>query len=540
MSSSASTPDRLFPTFRRWAGSFGGCILQLQLRADLRRIRFFVVQFICLLILSCFILGRILVMAQDRSLTATQIGQSLFTWFFCVEYVVILVVFPAFSSTAFTDERVGQTLDLLLTTNLRPREIVWGKFLASSIYCFLYVFASIPLLSLAFLFGGIQLSEVLAAYAILVGLTLLVCMLGLCISSLFSANVRSTLVVYALVVCFLIISWSVWSDLQEMLKQGRSQTIVGALLEMLEPRRRVSLRAVIGLFAGVLLFAYLFLITTNRIRPPWEDRSSGLRLLSMISIGLVAGSGPVIWAARGGLAPPGPATGLLPGVFSVLGTQEGMMLVLALCLFAVALVFPTEEARVSALNRRRFGSLRGPAALLRLFAPGAFWGFVYTVTLSVMVCGSLSLVWLNLVGPPGSEGSMAPLFETLTTLPPYVAAFAALGFLLSALDFTPLYSRLTVFFVFLITLLLPGIFMISKIPDSIWTCYYFSPWTLAASLGEQPLDAEPRFVLYGMPVIWVAKIVFTALALLLFAVALKVCHRSDYPTLRLDAGVTRK
>lgn len=526
MSSDTPIIQRLFPTFAGLIGNLGWPILQRQLRADFRRNRFFVAQLICLGALGLTLIAVMTVKVEDKASTAPQIGRYLFNLFFAVEYLIILVVFPAFSSTAFTDERSGGTMDLLLISTLRPAEIVWGKFLASAVYCTMFVVASIPLLSVAFLFGGVRLIEVFAAYAILLGLTLLVSMLGICVSSFFTGNLRSTLSVYALMSVAL--GWSLASISETSLSPDRQGPSILTLL-VDAGGDGLPLRLARILLLGTIAFALFFVVAANRLRPASHDRSSALRILTLISISAFVAI-EVLTSIRmegTGRSPPGRNF-----------TDTVVLAAFLLCI--VALVFPTEEPSPSWRVRRRFRALVGPSALGRIFSPGAFWGTVYTIALALLVSCGLLVAWHSSFADASDPITARRTVDSLLTLPPYIAAFASLGFLLSTLDFAPPYARLTVFFVFLITLLLPVIFMVSETADSIWTMYYLSPATLWASLDPLPPDAMPRYVLHGIHVIPIARASFAAIAVVLFATAASIARKKGYPLASFGRDVRRE
>ncbi len=539
MSSSASVIQpkarphlsRLFPTFARMLGNLGWPILLRQLRADFRKNRFFLSQFLCLCVLGVTLIVLISNAAAEQTRTATQIGQGLFKSFFIIQYLIILVVFPAFSSTAFSEERAGLTMDMLLVSSLRPAEIVWGKFLASTVYCLVYVVASIPLLSISFLFGGVELTEVLIAYAILIGMTLFVSMLGVCISSCYASSIRSTITTYVVIFGLLAGSWYVYRQLGLGDEKGAQRTMIGALLRWGGPG--FSLNPLhLAVLPGVG-FAYLFLVTSNRVRPSSDDRSSPLKVLTFLTVlGFLAAGlwKRVVWAG-GRLVP---ATGSSEWFKDVI--VQG-----ALLLLAAALVFPTEEANVSRRNRVRFGKWTGLKYPSRLFAPGAFWGFVYAAVLATAASGGLLLAW-KLCFAERSAASLDDLVtQSLVTLPLYVGALSALGFLLAACDFTPVYSRLTVAFILVISLLLPVICMLSKDRETVWTGwdvlwrgYYLSPITLWASL-DPTNDDRSQFVLFGAPVIEVARWVFGACTAACLAAGVYLSRRAGYPVLRMHS-----
>ncbi len=74
-------------------------------------------------------------------------------WYVCYVLVFNILVAPVFSAGSLTSERERQTLELLLTTQLRPAQILWGKLLAGfRVSYVLTMFLMWPLV-LAFLLG---------------------------------------------------------------------------------------------------------------------------------------------------------------------------------------------------------------------------------------------------------------------------------------------------------------------------------------------------------------------------------------------------
>jgi len=74
--------------------------------------------------------------------------------------VLALIPFQAFISSATADPRQA---DLLALSNLRPKQIVWGRLLATQVQGSLIVLALFPFLGLAYLLPGVDLSAALVA-----------------------------------------------------------------------------------------------------------------------------------------------------------------------------------------------------------------------------------------------------------------------------------------------------------------------------------------------------------------------------------------
>ena len=519
--------QRLFPTIGSWTGNFGWPILLKQLRTEFRKNRFFYSHFVCLAVLGGALLLIVSTKANDPEVTPTQIGHQVFSVFFLIQLLVVLVIFPAFSATAFTEERSNLSLDLLLITTLRSEEIVLGKFLASSIYCVLYVLATLPLLSISFLFGGVNIEDALLAYSVLVGLTLLVSMVSLWISSWFRSNIRATFTAYVFVLVSLGVAYVYvylpWND-------ATTETVLAAAGTSWSFSGETAWIHWMALgFDVICLFGFLFLWTANRIRPPAEDHSSRLRVLAgvWLPIHLVL----AFFARFGGAA-------VLGSPLTAAEIDDGMRDLIIFAggfLFFFAVMFSTEEADVSTRCRRQFRRWSGFRYPLRLFAPGAFWGLIYSLVLTVVVCVGLLALYRSVLAADAGQRTTEFVREAFLTLPIYVAGFGALGFLLSVSAFTPLYSRLTVTFIFVITLLLPLIFFVSDAADQIYNVYYLSPivlWSSLDYLATAPESGDVTYRLYDIHQIDVAKGVFGGMFLVFGAFGLLVALRSSLPLLR--------
>ncbi len=74
---------------------------------------------------------------------------------------MLIFIMPALTAGSISGERERQTLDILLTTTMKPSEIIWGKLLSSFSTMFLMVVSSFPLLAVSFVYGGIMIHDVL-------------------------------------------------------------------------------------------------------------------------------------------------------------------------------------------------------------------------------------------------------------------------------------------------------------------------------------------------------------------------------------------
>ena len=88
---------------------------------------------------------------------------------------VIVLIAPALTASAISFERERRTLDLLLTTPLRPMQILVGKLLASFAFLMLLLVESMPIVAVCIVMGGATVGDLLATYVLIGFSTLHLC-----------------------------------------------------------------------------------------------------------------------------------------------------------------------------------------------------------------------------------------------------------------------------------------------------------------------------------------------------------------------------
>lgn len=113
-------------------------------------------------------------------------ANGLFEIFVSVQFVLVALLTPVYTASAVADEKERRTLEFLLATDLRNREIVLGKLLARFLNLGMLILAGLPILALLQFLGGVDPDLVLASYAA----TLATVASVACLGTLFSVLVR--------------------------------------------------------------------------------------------------------------------------------------------------------------------------------------------------------------------------------------------------------------------------------------------------------------------------------------------------------------
>ena len=117
-----------------------------------------------------------------------------------MEFGLILFVIPAYTSSAISGERERQTLEILLTTSMKPSQIIRGKLFSSISTVLLLVFSSLPVLSLVFSIGGVSFGDLMKYVLLVLGTAVYAGSFGLLFSVIFKKTTISTVFTYGMLV----------------------------------------------------------------------------------------------------------------------------------------------------------------------------------------------------------------------------------------------------------------------------------------------------------------------------------------------------
>ncbi|MDO4268620.1 MAG: ABC transporter permease [Eubacteriales bacterium] len=115
-----------------------------------------------------------------------------------LEFAMLVCIMPAVTAGSISGERERQTLELMLTTRMRPWEIVTGKLMAAVSTMFLLIISSFPILALVFVYGGVTFRDVGILMLSYAAAALFMGSLGLFCSSVFSRTTLATVASYGI------------------------------------------------------------------------------------------------------------------------------------------------------------------------------------------------------------------------------------------------------------------------------------------------------------------------------------------------------
>ncbi len=125
---------------------------------------------------------------------------GLYSFVATMEFVLLLFIIPGLTAGAISGERERQTLDLMLTTKLKPSDIVLGKLAQGLSTVFLLIVSSFPILGLVFIYGGVTVADVGLLLLCYVVTAVLLGSAGLFCSAAMRRSTMATVAAYLVVV----------------------------------------------------------------------------------------------------------------------------------------------------------------------------------------------------------------------------------------------------------------------------------------------------------------------------------------------------
>ncbi len=158
---------------------FGNPIISREMKVRMRFARAFWLQGAYLLFLIAIVLLAYQgIIAQSPLQHPAQLQMRLQVFYHLLLYslvAIIVLIAPALTASAISFERERRTLDLLLTTPLRPMQILFGKLLASFAFLMLLLVESMPIVAVCIVMGGATIGDLLATYVLIAFGTLHLC-----------------------------------------------------------------------------------------------------------------------------------------------------------------------------------------------------------------------------------------------------------------------------------------------------------------------------------------------------------------------------
>ncbi len=173
-------------------------VLEKEFRLRMRTIRAPLALLAYLAVIGLLALGYIYLAMQNYGMNGftPEASRGLFYFLSGAQIVLVCFMAPGLTAGVISGEREKQTLSMLLTTQQSSSAIVLSKLAAALSFMLLVVFATLPVYSIVFLFGGISPGQLLSAFGIFALVMIMLGSLGVMYSTLFKKTVVAIIMTY--------------------------------------------------------------------------------------------------------------------------------------------------------------------------------------------------------------------------------------------------------------------------------------------------------------------------------------------------------
>ncbi|MDO8588473.1 MAG: ABC transporter permease subunit [Armatimonadota bacterium] len=420
MSIAAAARERFANVFGQ--SVFDNPVLMMGFRTRMRRATGFLVMGAYVLFLTVVLLITWYVswespFSGNSAGTNPAIGQLLFHYMTATQAWLFLLIVPALTSGALTQELERRTMELLALTPLTPGKIILGKSLSAFLYCVALLVCSVPLGGMCLMLGGISPSEIAVTYAALGAWALLLAAVGVFWSSLFRSTAASVLFTYGSCGLYMFVNYAWTTQVLMTMHYGWGWGVMGSsmtgsnvfVLMGLYPARAAftsmmtakvcGLNVPVALVAFLLhaaLAALLLFVATVHVRYHRTEKALPVRLLLLaISLGL-------IWILVGNSLSFSPVTGKTAlEALEIIASLILVLLCLATPIFTTGPLNKSPETPVMAyalsLKKILRNDLGGglPFVLFWSFAAYAVFGVTFWWTQIVQPSTPDPMFWTN-------------------------------------------------------------------------------------------------------------------------------------------------
>ncbi|HVM25021.1 MAG TPA: ABC transporter permease subunit [Candidatus Limnocylindrales bacterium] len=215
-------------------------IMVKELRSRMRGRRAFIVLTVYLGILALITYGVYVVVAPNarnmagggfgfgfgQANASALIGQSIFSLLSIFQLILVCFIAPAFTAGQISLEREKQTLDLLVSTPLRPSAIVIGKLAAALAFVVLMIVAAVPITAIVLMYGGASVDDIVRQQLVLLSTALVLGAIGLFFSALLKRTQAATVLTYITVLALTlgtVMLFIFWTVVANQTDDGRFQ-----------------------------------------------------------------------------------------------------------------------------------------------------------------------------------------------------------------------------------------------------------------------------------------------------------------------------
>ena len=179
--------------------------VKVQARSFKMCVEVFVYEIIMALV---FFVAMLFITSQNRYSDSNIYSQMV--WLYPVlsvtQWCILGAVIPIHTSSAISGEKERQTFDIMMTTSMTPRSIIMGKVMTAVLQGMLFVIASVPVMALTFVVGGLSWSYLFWFIAVALLISIFAASIGIMCSSICRKSITAVIMSYGIYLFFFIVT----------------------------------------------------------------------------------------------------------------------------------------------------------------------------------------------------------------------------------------------------------------------------------------------------------------------------------------------
>lgn len=161
------------------------------------------------LILALVFFFAMLVIQDNNRYSNSNIYSNL-VWLYpalaVTQLVILGLTVPVRTASAISGEKERQTFDIMMTTSMTPFSIIMGKVMTAIIQSMFFVIASMPIMALCFVIGGMSWSYLFWFFAVALLMSFFAASIGILCSSLCKRSVSAVIMSYGFYLIFFVVT----------------------------------------------------------------------------------------------------------------------------------------------------------------------------------------------------------------------------------------------------------------------------------------------------------------------------------------------
>lgn len=188
-------------------------VLRKDMILDMKKPKVAIIMLLFNLLLSLvalpFVGSTVLLSEGDGSVISYRLLIIMYMVLVWMETVAICFLTPALTAGCISIEKERQTLEVLLTTKMSTWEIIKGKYFSSIMLVLMLIISGLPIMSLVYIYGGINLWQMFLMVIVLMTTTMYLASFGVFFSALVKNTIVSVILTYIAVGALFAITFSV-------------------------------------------------------------------------------------------------------------------------------------------------------------------------------------------------------------------------------------------------------------------------------------------------------------------------------------------